>query len=210
MSRPITTAFLLLALGVATPALADTLTVTGGHFGFQQGFDGLAGTITGDNFSYSACCNQMGRLPMGSPAGIFSNPGATLTFGGLADFGGPNGFTLNGVSYTATAKYNFISPSFTLTPPNTNEFFTVSQPFTMAGAITYGYPGPLSSADVVGQGVATGTFRQAQGFEFIVGTNLVYSFIDPTVIPEPTSVLLVASGLAGLGLWRRRVQASDK
>jgi hypothetical protein len=222
MSRAITAAVLLLLFLAATPALADTFQITAGELSWGPPSDGLVGTITGNNFSFFACCNDTLQIlePGFLQPGMFTNAGAVLDYGGVARSSGPNSLTVNGMSNSrADARLTFSTPNFVLMPPPTSvsEFFTVQQPFTVVGTITAhgpNVPDPLFTINVAGQGMATGTFRQSTQIDEILFSNLSYVFAAGQipgggVIPEPSTVLLVASGLAGLGLWRRRTKSAN-
>jgi hypothetical protein len=198
--------------------------ITSGEFAWGPGGDGLAGTVRGQDFSYFACCNDVGTIPARS-AGAFVTSGAVLTYGGPSTFAGSNTFVFQGTTHVGNANLLFSSPEFVLTrpqpPTSVSEFFDVQQPFTVAGTMRAVQPSnpsvTLFSMDVTGQGTATGTFRHGNTTNDIVFHSLSYVFAPfaqlpfpgnggAGVIPEPTTALLVASGLVGLRLMRRAMR----
>jgi hypothetical protein len=185
----------LFALG--TEAWALSLTLTDGDLGgsVRNEFSPVV-TLIGDNFRFGAGPPISGNItgpfvhsePSVFPAGpINLSTTAEVIRGTL---------TLNGATYTNVGgAFQFTTPTFQLSGAG-----DVSAPFTMVGTLD------AQNISLTGQGTVTARVDRAFTDLFFVD-RIVYSFSPPQaapVIPEPSSVLLVASGLAGLGLWRRQ------
>ena len=67
-------------------------------------------------------------------------------------------------------------------------------PFQFIGT----FSGGLSNVDLVGAGTVTSTFQRVTevcDFDFYVQQRSVYNFGSPGAVPEPGTMLLVASGI---------------
>lgn len=129
--------------------------------------------------------------------GIAIQPGAGINFGGLWSLANGGAFSQNfvssvGISPTGTDAAGVYTFSFSLASVG----MTAGQSFNLFGleVSTTGY----SSAEVIG-----GTISGANGYG---NTQTVNSFSTyaTTPVPEPTSLVLGASGLAMLYVIRRR------
>jgi hypothetical protein len=201
----------LIAVTLLFISSAWAVTVTGGFVTGPSAEDADY-HMTGSNFSLACTaftrCGQfdasgplfVGTFFTGNPTvqmdtSVFISPGTT-------------GFESNevmweGNRYRAFGLLNFDGPL--IAPPAPG---SLTAAFTMSGTLDllhYETFAPLGTTlSLTGQGSAVGLFGNPGDL-----LSIRYDFANVVgngtpVIPEPSTVLLVASGLAGIGLWRRR------
>jgi len=214
----------LFAIGVTaapTPVRADTIPITAGtltidplspfldhiHLEGPRGF-----TLDARNIS------PFGRHDVQVCEGPFSpdcSPGDRVSLNvGSSDSDLPAQVTLDGQTFStgmlsetqgaALVQFtgSFLAPSFTGV-----EAVSVFSPFSFFGTVTP--PGGSSVVQLVGRGTArvdlarvvTPEFGQTWDFQ-----RAVYEFQTPAVIPEPATLVLVGSGIAGCLIRRRRTR----
>jgi hypothetical protein len=181
------------------PGLGGSLQITGEHgFSFAGGVTAIGG-VFGPRNSCSPC------LP-GQPVSLLAAwSGNDLT--GTATFQGQT-YTQVGslASGHAVGQVTFSGPS-PLAPPLEGFAASVTAPFEFNGAFFFPAMGgaPDTSAALFGSGTATvELFRTSLDIPWSYrGANYTFEAVDP--IPEPGTLLLVGSALAGLAARRRRL-----
>ena len=207
---------LLLAVG-AGRAAADQITISGG-FLFAAGYGVVSSEsiVTGtDGFRLSthvAVGAGSGALGPVSLCGTGSDcqPGVQLHVGGFLDAPG-GGLSRTQVSWRGR-DYDMVGSDFALslhpfgmvTLPEFGELreVTLTTPFVMTGVLSELQLSQLTP--IAGRGIAT--IRLMRDFDAPRWTNgsVRYDFDTPAAVPEPASMLLFGSGLAGLVAFRRR------
>jgi hypothetical protein len=132
--------------------------------------------------------------------------------------GGGGTVVLNSVTYTVAFNgvLNADSPPVVLPPATSLDDVIVTMPFTMTGTLIGCNDVPFNCYDqafsitLTGQGFVTAHFRSLAvgGLPLEIG-NVTYNFQPAAPVPEPATLLLVGTGLAGLAARvRKRRRAS--
>jgi PEP-CTERM motif len=210
MSKLLTGLCALLFLATFTPstAHADPIEITGGSLTVGGIFNAPSYSFIGNNFSATGSGGDPGFVGPAScfPCNAITVLSVNATFVGSSL--GAGAVTINGTTFSNIFIAGAIQ--FTGNPivvPAAMSNVTVTAPFTFSGNLVGCTVAHLLctsqnivfSTDVIGSGTAFIQFNffQTPQRNFFQFAGVTYVFTDP--LPEPTSLLLLAGGLAALG-----------
>ena len=210
-----TIGILVVTLALAAPARAETILITSGLLDWSGGIaSGANVTLAGDGFTFN------GRTGFGifNPPDQCGVPECTLgssvdlralftgmDLGGTATFEGRTFTAVGSLAGTSSASAEWTG---SLSIPTTFTGGLLTAPFMFTGEFAF-EEDPTAAwrrIDLLGSGTARLMFTPYPGEPGAFSlSSLQYEF-GSAPVPEPTSMLLIGSGLAGLAALRRRRQ----
>jgi hypothetical protein len=190
---------LLVGIAAATPAAADPIRITSGALAesvsttadyhimsdMSGGFS-LSGEVTGGNLQLCIPCT----------------PGSPFSLDSVWNLSGDVLF--NDIITTATGSFAFTASDVTVpTLAAIDSIVALSRAFTFVGTVLI--DGSSAAQQLVGSGTVTVRFYRPD-VGSIQPLDIRYDFASP--VPEPATILLLGSGLAGAALARQRRRRS--
>ena len=209
---------LVVMLALPAPARAEPVYITSGAFNWVNGGGAASVTMFGTGFSFEGAASPSSGvfspwIECRVPECVTDSPVDLYTYYSDGDL--PGTATFNGITYgrvgglaaeaTMDARWFgnlYIPAGFT--------GGVLTAPFTFAGQFHY-QDSPIAGgiADLLGGGTASLSFLSSNAFPGTFTLEAVRYEFDALATPEPGSMLLIGSGLAGLAAWRRRRQGQD-
>jgi len=221
MRNPARTFPLLLlfaALFIASEARAEHVVITSGVLshrnpvlnafpGYSFGFEGAGISARGADERLGNGGSLMSCLPC-APGQTFVTSSHITRF--TTSFPGT---TYTNVWYNGSS-FDFVVEPVTI-PLDAPNAFTLTSAFTFNGILTGSPPpfnAPVFSMTLSGQGIATLTFSLVNltGTPGYGLTNIRYDFQPAAAVPEPATLILLGTGLAGVAARMRRRRKSSR
>lgn len=225
------TAFALVGFALLTPsrAQADPIAITGGSYTLSSPFRTVPRYISfshdlqGNNVRILGGAGDSTSQQLGSNCPLPCTAGATFSLNGTRRLGrdAPTGILeLGGQTHTGFFMGpgewpRFVTDSVTI-PLNAGAELTLSTFFSMSGSFNFleydlqnaSFTGFSYSEDIFGAGIANISLFFSQTTRQYEVSSVRYEF-QPEPVPEPTTLLLLGSGLAGIaakGYKRKRAR----
>ena len=197
-------------------ASADPITITAGtfsaRFGEPPGF-----TLTGDDVTVSAVIFSFLDAAVYGPCGTGGGcaPGTMVSLDAhvtdaVLSQHGVGRLTVGGSVYAPVyPSGDLLFSAGTVTVPNAPDFVSVFSPFSMTGRLSVFADAarsgtPLFSADVTGGGTVRTVFFNFGHTDRTLVESQLFTFTETPPVPEPATLLLVATGFGTTVIARKR------
>jgi len=221
------TAFALVFLTLLSPAKvhADPIAITAGSYTMTNPFrtsvrfNFFTSDLQGTNFRARTHVNDEGSQPLGSNCAFPCTTGSSFSLNGprqiaqftptgLLELGGQGRF-----GFFTGSQSQFDTGSVTI-PPDAGSELTLSTFFSMTGTISFqeydlqggGFTGFTFTSGIFGSGIADISLFFSQTSRQYEVSRVQYTF-QPEPIPEPVTLLLLGTGLAGIAAKYKRQRA---
>jgi len=208
---------LLIAVASADPASADPVLVNAGSFSVHSGDPSLFDFI-GNGFNLPGDVRLFGSLvgplrtcnPCGGGALVDLSSHLSGSVGEWVNRPFPvqfNGNTYSTVFYSGDLMFD--APTVAAPDPSQTQFFTFNEAFRFSGQLT-GFPtiarntAPLFSTALTGNGTVQFTVSAAAGKFFFGDLDYNFAAENPSPTPEPATIFLVGTAVAGAFTRRLR------
>jgi len=190
-------AFSLNISGAASSMTTRVSTFGGNIFPANQCFTS-GPCIPGTSINLSGSTGALG------PTDFF--PGGTLLLNGTKFFIATENFPPSGSGFLAVSGSLLFSAGSVIIPVTDDPSITLTAPFTMSGGFGGHNETGTFSFDFNGSGIATLVLNRAgtdRGHPTYTFGSVTYTF-TPTSVPEPVTLVLMGTGLIGIGLKARK------